>query len=238
MATLKRDPVRVKRNLREGADGGLFTDVPLKIQIPSRYLERNMGSTGAETFILGTFVYIMEESYYGLSMVNSMVRITPRSTELVDVNESQYLQFSFDAGDRVFYSLDLPMSSTLTYYIYDEFISKGRIPWYFNYIDLSRIFDTALEYAGVNLGNHAILNLMAMTIARDRKDLMQLFRTQVLTQDDINRNDFVLTPFRSVVYNTPNTVSKIIGSHFGDSLTSAIVNQTETVERIEEFLRE
>lgn len=233
----QRAPERVWERLQEREDGGVYTDTACKIHVPERYLTRHLATVGNEVFILGFFALIMDEAYYGVSITAAMMRITPSSTDTVEVNGDTYLEFSFEAGDRVFYSTDLVKNSTLTYYIYDEHIAKGRIPWYFNYYDLGRIFETAEEHAGINLGNRAILDLIISTIARDQKDYTVLYRHVLTKPQDLITNPPAIVPFRSVIWNTSDTTSKLIGAYFGDSITSALVNPSERLERIEELLR-
>lgn len=235
--TYKRDGAKVRKNLQVTEDGALVTLKPCRIQVPQRYLERHMATVGSEVHVLGIFGIIMEDSYYGVSMADAMVRLLPNSTDTIDIDGEQYLEFSFDAGDQLFYSLDLVQNDTLTYYIYDEHVAKGRVPWYLNYYDMSKFFESAEEHAGVKLGNHAILNLITSTTTRDSQNLMTLYRNVVESSTFVETHPPTVVPFRSVVYNTPNTLSKIIGAYFSDSLSSALVHPTQNVERIEELLR-
>lgn len=237
MQNLQRLPDRVNANLFDRDDGAVYTKVPCKIQVPQRYLERHLASIGAEVYILGFFAIIMEQSYYGVNITDAMMRITPSSTETVEIDGTLYLEFSFDKGDKVFYTTELVKNDTLTYYIYDEHIAKGRIPWYFNYFDLAKIFDTAELHAGINLGNRAVVDLITSTIARDSGNMNVLYRHVLNKPKDIETNPPTIVPFRSVIWNTSDTTSKLIGAHFSDSVTSALVNPSERVERIEELLR-
>lgn len=237
-----RDPQRVLSKLKVQADGSVVTSIPCVIQIPKRYVGRHLASIGSEVYILGFFAILMEERYYAVNMMDAMVRITPNATETVVVNGDEYLAFHFDKNDRVFYSVDLIKSDTLTYYIYDEHIAKGRIPWYFNYTDLVRIFETAEEYAGIYLGNRAIMEMILSTTARNPDDLTQLYKhvlnaAKSILDETIKVKPPTIVPFRSVIWNTSDTTSKLIGAYFSDSITSALVNPSDQLERIEELLR-
>lgn len=233
----RRDPDAVNAHLKEQDDGGLFTEKACKIQIPERYLGRHLASIGAEVHILGIFAIIMEDSYYAVSITNAMMHILPASTETVEIDGETYLEFYFQPGDTVFHSTNLVKNDIITYYIYDEFVAKGRIPWYLNYFDLARLFETAKEHAGINLGNRAVLDLIISTIARDPKEIMRLYRHAIFKPADVERIPPKVVPFRSVIYNTSDTTSKLIGAYFGDGISSALVNPSERVERIEELLR-
>lgn len=231
----QRKPEQVKANLETREDGGIYTRVACKIQVPERYLTRHLASIGNEVFILGFFALIMEDTYYSVSNTNAMMRITPSSTDTVTIDGTEYLEFGFAAGERVIYSTSLVKNASLTYYVYDEHVAKGRIPWYFGYYDLARMFETAGQHAGINLGDRAILDLIVSTIARNPEDYTELYR-HVLARPN-TKPDPVIVPFRSVIWNTSDTTSKLIGAHFGDSISSALVNPSERLERIEELLR-
>lgn len=233
----RRDAATVLTHLHEQEDGGLFTTRACKIQVPERYLGRHLASIGAEVHILGIFAIILDDGSYAVSLTNAMMRILPASTETVEIDGTAYLEFHFGAGDQVFYSTELVKNDTITYYVYDEFIAKGRIPWYLNYFDLARLFETAELHAGINLGNRAVLDLIMSTIARDPQDIMRLYRHVIFRPVDVERIPPKVVPFRSVIYNTSDTTSKLIGAYFGDSISSALVNPSERVERIESLLR-
>lgn len=237
MKPLQRKPEWVQERLIEREDGSIYTTVPCKIQVPERYLSRHLASIGTEVNVLGFFAIIMEDRYYGVSTTLAMMRLTPHSTETVTVQDTPYLEFHFEAGDTVFASTELVKNDTLTYYVYDEFVAKGRIPWFYNYFDLARLFETAQEHAGINLGNRAILDLIISTIARNPDDYTQLYRHILERPEQVTQTPPAVVPFRSVIWNTSDTTSKLIGAYPGDALTSALVNPSESVERIEQLLR-
>lgn len=235
--TLVRDPGYVKKHWHEQEDGSVITSKPCRILVPERYTTRHLASIGTEVYILGFFGVIMDEKVYAVSRTCAQIRITPSSTDRIDMNGMSFMEFKFYAGDQVFYSTDLVQNDVLTYYIYDEHVAKGNIPWYFNYIDMAKMFDTAQEFAGVRLGNKVVMELILSTMARNSKDLAQLYRHIINDDTDLVNNPPTIIAFRSVIWNVSDTTSKIIGANFGDSITSAVVNPNESLERIEELLR-
>lgn len=237
VTALVRDPEFVRKQLVVTDGGGVVTKRPTKIMIPERYTERHLASLAGEVFILGICCIIVDDSHYGVLFANAMIRITPHSTRTVLVGDDPYLEFSFEAGDQLIYSLDLVKNDILTFYIYDEHVAKGRIPWYMNYLDLAYLFDTAKEHAGLNLGNRAVLELMLSTIARDPNQVQTLYRHVMQGLTYVYQNPPKWIPFRSVIWNTSDTTSKLIGGYFNDAVTSALVNPSERVERIEGLLR-
>lgn len=233
-----RDPERIKANLKVMEDKSVVAKAPCKLVVPARFQERNLASLGSDVYILGVWALILEDKYYGISMTDAMMQIDPVSTQTVLMDDDEYLEFSFDKGSRVFVTTDLLKSETLTYHIFDEFLSKGNVPWYLEYEDLPHLFDTAEYHAGMKVGgNHAIFEIICAMIGRVHNDRQKYFRHIAKSHKDqiATPPDFV--PFRSVIYNATNTTAKLLGSYPSDGLTSALVNPAQKVESIEELLR-
>lgn len=231
-----RDPDYIKKHLHEQNDGSILTDTACRILVPERYATRHLANIGTEIHILGFYGILMGERY-GVSRTIAMFRICPSSTEKVVINGVTYFDFRFEPGDTVIKSTEVVKADLLAYYVYDEHIDKGNIPWYFNYFDIAALLETAEEFAGMTLGNRSILSLIISTMTRDPKDLTRLYRHIYTQHSDVAKNPPVIIPFRSVIWNTSDTTSKLIGAYTSDSIVSALVNPSDRVERIEELLR-
>lgn len=234
----KREPGEVHKALTILKDGSIITSKGCKIYIPERFVEKQLAIIGAETYVVGIFAIVVEDKFYGVSTTNAMMRVTPTTISTVKFDQDSYLEFSFDPGSIVIATTQLIKSDTLVYYIFDEFIAKGRIPWYIGYEDLGRLFDSADRHAGVSLGaNHSILEMFAAAIARNAENRSKYYRHSIVAQDDPEKRPPVFIPLRSITYGATNTTSKLMGSYWNDGLTSALVNPSEKQERIEELLR-
>lgn len=235
--SLRRDPERVHSHLTDLEDNSVVTNAPCKIQIPERFTGRHLAVIGSEVFTIGIFPIIFNDEYYAVNNTIAMMRINPISTERVHINGEVYLEFHFDKGSKIFQNTYLVVNDTLTYYVYDELINKGNFPWYINYYDKAKLFETANLHAGVNLGGWPTLQLIISTTQRASDDMSQLYRHVLTRHSDIVDNPPVDVPFRSVIWNTSDTTSKLNGAYFDQAITSALVNPSESVELIEELLR-
>jgi hypothetical protein len=235
---LVHNPEKVHAYLKELDDNRLVTTKGCKIYIPTRFAERNLASIGIETHIVGIAAVVVEDSYYGVLLVNAMTRIEPTSTLKVMVGDDEYFEFTFEAGSTVIASTQLVKTDTLTFRIYDEIIAKGRAPWYMGYTELGHLFDTAKYHAGANIGtNHEVTELIVSMIARDPEDRTKYYRQTVKSKDDLKKRPPAIIPLRSVQYSATNTVNKLAGSYWNDALVSALVSPAGRTERIEELLR-
>jgi len=235
---LIRDASRVHLNLQELSDGRLVAKKSCKIYIPTRFSERGLASIGIDTQIVGIYAIVVEDKYYGISMVNAMIRIEPTSTIKILINEEEFYEFYFEAGSTVMSSVNLVKTDSLVYKIYDEIISKGRVPWYLSYLDLGKLFDTALYHAGANIGaNHEVTELLVSMIARNTNDRHLYYRSGLKNIEDMQKRPPTFIALRSVTYSATNTLNKLAGSYFSEGIVSSLVSPTERVERIESLLR-
>lgn len=234
----KREPSKVHAALRELPDGSIMTTREARIYIPERFIEKQLASIGAETYITGIYALVVEDAYYGVSTINAKMRIQPTTISTVRFGEDSYLEFYFAPGSIVIADTNLIRIDGLVYLIFDEIVAKGHPPWYLEYEDLAKLFETADNHAGVKLGgSHAILEMIAAACARDPKDRSRYYRHSVQTYEEAKANPPAVIPLRSVTYGATNTTAKLLGSYFADGLDSALVNPTTKKERIEDLLR-
>lgn len=236
--TLVRDASRVHACLEELPNGSVVCTQEVKIYIPARFTERDLAYVGMENHILGIYAIVVEDLYYGVSLINAMLNIDPTSMNRLKIEGDDYLEFVFAPGATVFKSTNLVKTDTIAYKIYDEMFSKGYIPWYVGYEELGRVFDSALYHAGANIGsNQEVTQLIASMVARDPTDRTKYYRTKIEKLSDLRTTPPVFIPLNSVEYSSTNTTNKLGGSYFSVGVVSALIDPTTRTERIEEILR-
>lgn len=236
---LVRDPSKIHEILQEMPDGSVVVKKECKVYIPTRFAERNLAEVGVKNIITGIYAIVVDDLYYGVSLINGLISINPSSTLKVKIGGVEYFEFTFNAGARFIETTVLVKTDTLVYRIYDEIISKGRVPWYLDYNDLGKIFDTAKSHAGANIGqNSEVTELIVSMIARDKQDKTKYYRTTVNSLEELKTKPPAFIPLRSVIYAATNTTNKLAGSYFSTAVTSALVSPAERTERIEGLLRQ
>lgn len=235
---LIRNPEAIKGQLKKQADNSLITNKGCKIYIPARFAERNLADLGVDNYIVGMFAMTVDDTYYSFCNINALIQITPDAINKVNIEGEDYFEFVFMKGSTVIKNTFLIMNDVLVFRIYDEFMSKGNIPWYMSYEDSGKMFVTAGKHGGTSVGsNPEVVEMLIATIFRDAKDRNISLRTIINTREDLITKKFVTIPLRSVAYAASNTTNKLAGSYFSVGLTSALVNPTERTEKIEAILR-
>jgi hypothetical protein len=238
MSKYVRNAQAVLPKLVVNEGGQVITKANCKIQVPVRFSEIGLGQIGIDTFAYGLFPIIMEDGNYALMNVTALVELDPFKLEIIEIDDVQYHEFSFEAGQVVIKTTNLLQKETLMYNILDELIFKGKIPWYVAYEDLGKIFDSAKKHAKSNVGNiPETIEFIAAMVCRSKEDRTKYIRTVANTYKDTSLSQISYVPLKSVFYAVNSTVNKLTGSYFSDGIVSALVNPTTKVEKIESILR-
>lgn len=233
-----RDAARVHQAVEITEDRTVVALKPVKMHIPARFPQRELALFENEITTVGICAIILDDQYYMSSMICAPIRTEPSLVSTVIVDDVEYIEMSYEPGDRVLSSLDLVKIDNLLYRIYDEICAKGRVPWYLEYEDLGGLFDTSRKHSGPTVGSTpTVWEIISSTICRDPADLRRYYRQSIETKEEIAQNPATIIPLRNVSYGATNTVAKITGSRFDDGMTSAIVNPGDRVERTEKILR-
>lgn len=238
ISKLIRDASKVKEALHELPSGELVCTKQVKIVIPTRFSERGLAEVGMNTYIVGIYAMIVEDKFYAVSLVNTMIAITPTSTLKIKIKGVEHYEFTFDPGQIVMPRTNLVKNDILVYKIYDEIVSKGKVPWYLGYDDLGHIFDTALSHGGANIGTSPeVTELIISIIARNGKDRTEYYRSSINSLEELKTSPPVFISLKSVPYAATNTTNKLAGSYWNEGVVSSLVTESTRVERIENLLR-
>lgn len=234
-----RDPTKVKNNLTALETGELITSKECKIHIPSRYIERDLALVGIDTYIYGVYALIYEEEYYSVFSINGIVQIDPYKIIKEKVDGVEYTALYFEANSVLIKNLNIVQRDTLVNKLLDEFIFQSKIPWYLNYNDLGKLFDTAKQYANSNISQrYEVMELLVSLISRNSNEMQNYYRTFITEPDQVFTNPPNYVPLNSVYYSASNTLNKLAGNYMSKGLVSALVSKTENVERIESLLKQ
>lgn len=235
---LVRNAERVHACLKELPTGQLLVTEPCRIQIPARFAQRGLAQVGLENYIVGIYALILEDGSYAVSNINALLTIEPFKTLTVMIGDVPYYEFHFEANSFITQTIHLVCQADIIFNIFDEFAFKGNIPWYIEYEDLGKLFDTARYHAKSNVAsNLEAIELIASIIARNKEDRTQYYRTVITEYYDLNKNPPAFVPLNSVFYSATNTMNKLAGNYFNDGIVSALVNPTTETSRLESLLR-
>jgi len=238
MPELKRNASAVLSQLVENQTGQVLTKVPCKIQVPVRFSTVGLGQVGIETFVYGCFPIILDSGEYSVCNVCALVELNPYKVTISTLDEVEYYNFFFEANQVVIKTTDVVKRDLIIYNVFDEFIFKGKIPWYMDYEDLGKLFDTSKEYANSNVNrNYEVIELIASIITRSKEDRTKYIRAIAKKFEDTELKNIDYVPLKSIYYSVSSNINKLAGSYFNDGVVSALVTTNTQVEKIESILR-
>ena len=242
ISKLIRKPEIVKANMVKAKDGSLMVKKETKIYLPLKYRARGLASFGSNTRSVAIFPIVVGNDY-SVMKVCANIDLTPTSTRSVVMEDEEFIELTFAAGSMMFKSVSLVQSAVLVYYISDHFLSKGDIPWFITYSDLSEIFDTAIKHAGTDLNvDPAILEVIAASLSRQTKDRTKYLRHALKGQADFEYPDKLAggvsyISLKNIELGATNTTAKLMGNYYVEGVSSALVTKTDRLEGVEELLR-
>ena len=233
---MKREHNLIKESFFE-KDNKLFTKVNCTIQVPIRFRERGLAHIGKQVYVYGMFALITEDERYTVCNITGLVPILPDKYVKVKVDGTEYLEFSFEANSCVINNLDVVQNEGLIFNIIDEFVFKGKVPWYFSYDDLGKFMDSAAKHAGASVGSSPeTIELIACVICRDANSLHTNYRHVLETPVDLKK-PYAYIPMMNVVYGASGNLNKITGAYASDGLVTALISEPVAPSVVERALR-
>ena len=72
----RRDAKRVQQALQRVKDS-LKVVQPLAVHVPKRYAAKELAIVGSTVSVVGIYGIVVDDKYYGVSLVNAMMTLTP-----------------------------------------------------------------------------------------------------------------------------------------------------------------
>ncbi len=233
-----RKPEVVLQALKTTSTGQVITQQACKIQVPARFMDVGLGQIGTETYVMGYFALILDSHEYTVCNIAAIVELNPFKTLTTLIDDVLYYEFYFEPGDVVIKTTDLVRRSNLMYNIFDEFVFKGKVPWYLEYEDLGKLFDTAKSHGDSNVGESLeTIEFITSIISRHTDDRTQPIRLLIKDYKEITKDSVQYVGMNSVFYSVNSTMNRLTGSYFNDGIVSSMVIPTDKVSTIESILR-
>lgn len=234
----KRNKEAITKVLVKMKDGPVITKANLYCEVPSRFYERGLGSIGDTYSTIGYIPFILETGEYSVMSACSLFDLTPTSVHNIEKDGVAYKKLFFEKGTSVMKSSVVVQTATLVFYVLDEFILKGNVPWYFSYEDLGKIFDNVSKYAGSTVGqSQETVEFIASMITRSKQQKTKYVREVAESFRDVEIDKIYYIALTNVLFAANDTLNKIVGNYFSDGVTSALVTETKKSGKIERILR-
>lgn len=231
-----RDPKFIQSQLYKKGNQ-IFTSVPASIEIPKRYLNRDLLEIKDLTYVFGVFAICIGDKY-SVGLIPSMFRTVPLNIKEYKIGEDEYIQFLYGKDTCIIENSEVVRKDVLSYNIFDEYMMAGRIPWYIEYEDLCRIMDNMAAYADSNVGKNLFANeIVTAFVARSKNDMTKYYRTVSTGKTGDQRGKYTFNGIDDVYFSAPNTMSKMAGNYYRNGVVSALVQKEKSIGDIEKAVR-
>lgn len=206
----------------------------LQIIFPKRFASRGLTTYDGEIRALGIFAIMDTKGNYSVSTIPNRLSLSPNVIDDVTLDTGEvYTVFTFYKDNIISSNTTMVKDSSFLNIVYNEFIVQGKVPKFFWYEDLIKVFKHTLEFNNSNLGKYnEPIQLLISMIARDISDKAKPFR---LTGKVGKPGEISWVGLSNVHYAVTSTLNKLGGGHAGAAMFSAINNDVE-MSMIEDIL--
>lgn len=238
MTTYKRNRDKVRAELVKTPGGQIVCKSDCRIHTPVRFVEKDLSRIGVRTYVYGSFPIILTTGDYTVMNVCGRVEIVPSRTTMVTIDEIDYYEFQFEAGDVVIATDDVLQDDKIIYFVMDELIFQAKVPWYLGYDDMGCILDSAKHYADFS-GATVLETIEALisVIGRPKTNNEVYLRSVVDSLKDLGADNIQFIPLTSVHLTVTGTVNRIAGSYFEPAVEGALVSPSKKADNVEKILR-
>ena len=212
----------------------LIANSDLQIVFNYRFNDKEFNQYSNSIRILGLFAILDTEGNYAVHNIPNRLVVTPNVIDNVNMYDgSNYTVFTFYKGNTISDNAIMVKDASFLNSMYNEFITQGKVPLFFNYTDLLKTFKLTLRFNGSNIGKYnAPIHLLVSLIARDVKDKKISFR---YSDKPGVPGEIAWVGLSNINYAVTSTLSKLSGGYASNAMYSAIGNDVELSE-MEELL--
>jgi len=210
-----------------------FNGNKLSVIIPKRYEIYGCLKIQQEVHTLGIFDLIINDKIEKGFFLPAIMIMIPNDIQMKNIDTESYYELTFEKGDIFMKTSYVVQNQALSYVIFKEFISVGKLPKFINYKNAPLMFNSLQEVTGAKLtANPVIYEIIFAYLYRDKKDIMKPYRLTNMKDEPL------YIPLKDVAHSAISTTGRIVGSYLNDCITSVIVNESENNSEIEDILRQ
>ena len=236
---LTRDPNYIKSLLKD-TDDALITNKDLFVMFPQKFIDRDLSSLGNTCHILGLISIIdIDSKKYSVTTVPARLETQPSEIDTTIVNNMEYVVLKIDKDSEFITSKKVLKESDFVFDVMDLLLIIGKIPRYYDYNDIVKIFANVRKYTGEKAAdNQLTFELLTAMVARDAEDWNKYYRDILESMKDVGKKDLAWVGLENIWFSFRSTLSKLAGAYMKKGVVSAIINPEKEISDLEHVLRE
>lgn len=203
-----------------------FNSNSLVAYAPIFYKNSDFYIEGKIISILGILKLEINNKINSVLCISNYIESDPSKIE----TDNKYIKLYYKKGD-VFINNTSILQLDLTNSLFTSFIMYGKIPDFFDYQHVHKLFDNSkrINNIAINVGKE-ILEVIYSYMYRNPKDLTEQYRyTNMKDKPSI-------IGLTNITYAPESTTAKLLGSYLDDGITGALITKKPKTDSIEQIL--
>ncbi len=237
VSDFKKNDKLLKSKLKDSKESILVNET-LYVYYPKRFEDIHIATIATNVKMVSIFILADAKNNYAFINIPLIVDINPSSIEDVMVGDALYTKLTLNKNDALISNKKVIKDGSFIFTLYDEFIVKGKVPFYMEYESLVDLFLSSGKFNGAKIGdNPSGIEAMVSVIARDKKDLNKFIRTSSLDLNKLTNTDIAFIGLTDVNHGLSTNIAKLTGAYLNDGITSILVNDNLIETEIEKYYR-
>lgn len=234
VSKLKRDPKFIKSKI-SNKKGVITALADMEIHALESLRNDDLVNLGENKEVLGTFAIVCE-GRYAVWAAPTMYSIDPYKVDVIEIDGSKILVFSFNKGDTLIKNLRTVKTAGFVFLIMKLYIFQGKLPWFFGVGDVTNFFSKCGKYAGLTIDETPeLLSVLEALMTRlDTDDDVLLKNSNVPMKDWGKRRKYI--PLDNASY-IKSTMGKVVGNYQEVGMRSAMITDPSEAGLLEKVMR-
>lgn len=211
----------------------VFIGKKLEVRIPINFKKYGALTVTDVVTTIGVCDLIFDDEYQvGLNIL-AQITIEPSDIKTMTYKGVGYQVLTLKEGDKFMSSYRVVQDTHVVYVLWSEFITDGRVGYWYKYDDLLKIFRHAVELTGSGIGvSQSVFSGIIGHLARDNYKISVQYRLTDM------KKPMRLVALNSISMASSSTIARLNGSYFRDAgLTSALRFEVDQPQPFENILR-
>lgn len=209
-----------------------FTGETLELRVQKRYSVYDLLEISDTVKTLGIMDALIDGKYQVACTTLAVFETAPSDIEETVIENIPYIVLRYTKNDLFTVNTQMVQNSGIIYAVYMELISRGKIPYWFGYDDIAKVFDRVREMTGSGIGaDQVIFELEVAHLSRSADDLSLMYR---YTKP---QSPMKFIPIKSVAYAPTSVMARLSGSRFDDGLAASLQLTSRVNQPLEDLFR-
>jgi len=232
------NPSKIVAKHLKNSGQGVKTTKELYVYFPKRFVDVGLATLEETVKVVSTYMVGDEKNNVILSSLPLYTEIEPSIIEEVKISDIEFIKLTIPEGNFLIKSKKVIKDSGFIFSIVNEFLVKGKVPFYITPNDLFDFFIKSNKYSGANIGdNPAGIEATISIMVRDPNDVSKQLRLVNSDLRNLKIGEYQYVGLGDVANGIEANIAKLTGRYFTQGETSVLNKEPQEETDIEKFYK-